>query len=440
MAANEFYYAIDGEQGPAPVTAGQLMQLAAAGRLKPTDMVWTEGMPDWVTAGSIKGLFANCAPASSTRPAPASGVEEVFEVGPEALVDDDRPPRRRAKPGGGGATLLVRAFAWDLSAADVTPGEQRQLLGQGLPGETVQRYLAWRRSFLLAATLPTLLAAALQTAAALDAFEALNVLGVILECLVLVSLFGLFAAALAGALLWARPSLSRLLVFAGWGVAVFLPVLALLTPGNWVSPTGGVGGGVFPFQALPALAALGPGLIRAGLRLKRLLPGALPPGWVLVTAVPLAMLVLFVAAVLAYQPMPLFFRLALVLVVLAPAVYLARYRLFLHPLTRDDAGSITRLQWIAFGILTLGGVLLAIAILADGPGGMGTRILLALGAYADYLGHSLVTTVVAADFLLGATVLAWRDQQRFARTAEGTEYDRALGELDALAAHKDTAG
>jgi hypothetical protein len=55
--ANEWHYTLNGQQAAAPITATQLKQLAASGQLKPTDLVWQDGMLDWVPAGAIKGLF-----------------------------------------------------------------------------------------------------------------------------------------------------------------------------------------------------------------------------------------------------------------------------------------------------------------------------------------------------------------------------------------------
>lgn len=70
--SNEYFYA-RGEEQFGPVPAAQLKALATSGELGPTDLVWKEGMPDWVEARRIKGLCppATAAPlnAAPTRPA-----------------------------------------------------------------------------------------------------------------------------------------------------------------------------------------------------------------------------------------------------------------------------------------------------------------------------------------------------------------------------------
>lgn len=45
-----------------PFTAQTLRDMAASGRLAPTDLVWQEGMANWVAAAAIRGLFAEHAP------------------------------------------------------------------------------------------------------------------------------------------------------------------------------------------------------------------------------------------------------------------------------------------------------------------------------------------------------------------------------------------
>lgn len=60
--ANEWHYTLNGQQAAAPVTSAQLKQLAASGQLKPTDLLWQDGMLDWVPASSVKGLFPSGKP------------------------------------------------------------------------------------------------------------------------------------------------------------------------------------------------------------------------------------------------------------------------------------------------------------------------------------------------------------------------------------------
>src|SRR5687768_9599724 len=72
----EWYYSIGGDR-QGPVAAAELKRLADAGTLKPTDLVWKDGMADWAQARSIKGLFAAAAPAAA--PAAARATEPAAD-------------------------------------------------------------------------------------------------------------------------------------------------------------------------------------------------------------------------------------------------------------------------------------------------------------------------------------------------------------------------
>jgi hypothetical protein len=65
----EWYHADHGQQC-GPVTFADLQALAAQGRLRPSDLVWKNGWPDWVAASTQEGLFAPAPAAVPKRPAP----------------------------------------------------------------------------------------------------------------------------------------------------------------------------------------------------------------------------------------------------------------------------------------------------------------------------------------------------------------------------------
>ena len=62
-----------------------MRELAGEGSLKPSHLVWKDGMPDWTPARSIPGLFPN----------PDVGTENDAAPAKEPRETDDRPRRRR---------------------------------------------------------------------------------------------------------------------------------------------------------------------------------------------------------------------------------------------------------------------------------------------------------------------------------------------------------
>lgn len=57
-----------------PFTDRQLKQMAVTGQLRPTDLVWNDGMSERVAASKIKGLFTVAQAVLPTTPAPANAV------------------------------------------------------------------------------------------------------------------------------------------------------------------------------------------------------------------------------------------------------------------------------------------------------------------------------------------------------------------------------
>jgi|GEM_PF-2452015 hypothetical protein len=80
----QWYYEASGEQH-GPISSSQLKQLAISGLLKPTDLVWREGMLEWLPASRIIGLFSN-SPKQKQPPAPAVNV-----IAPPVIVDIKKP-------------------------------------------------------------------------------------------------------------------------------------------------------------------------------------------------------------------------------------------------------------------------------------------------------------------------------------------------------------
>lgn len=74
MAA-QYHYSHNGES-LGPVSVEQLRQLAASGQLTPSDLVWREGLAEWVPAGRLKGLFSPTA-AGPSAGAPAAGPSQT---------------------------------------------------------------------------------------------------------------------------------------------------------------------------------------------------------------------------------------------------------------------------------------------------------------------------------------------------------------------------
>lgn len=94
MAEAQWYYAVDGKQH-GPVPSAELKQLTTAGKLNKQDLVWKEGTPDWVAAGTVPGLFAS--EAAATAPASTATTTGTAEAGARATASSTRPPDLKAQ-------------------------------------------------------------------------------------------------------------------------------------------------------------------------------------------------------------------------------------------------------------------------------------------------------------------------------------------------------
>src|SRR5690349_6458508 len=71
MSEPLWYYSQEGREC-GPVSMARLVELTAAGTVKPADLVWREGMQEWTPAGRVSGLFAT-PPQQGTSLSPPAG-------------------------------------------------------------------------------------------------------------------------------------------------------------------------------------------------------------------------------------------------------------------------------------------------------------------------------------------------------------------------------
>jgi hypothetical protein len=64
----DWFLARGGQQRVGPLTAQQLKQMAAAGQVTGSDLVWKEGMAQWVPASQVKGLLGGSSGAQAWQP------------------------------------------------------------------------------------------------------------------------------------------------------------------------------------------------------------------------------------------------------------------------------------------------------------------------------------------------------------------------------------
>ena len=93
----DWYYSV-GDHRQGPVTEDALRRMAKSGTLKPTDLVWCEGMAGWVEANTLETLFPRvpyAEPAPEVEDRPGRRRFDPEERPRRDEYDDDRPRTRR---------------------------------------------------------------------------------------------------------------------------------------------------------------------------------------------------------------------------------------------------------------------------------------------------------------------------------------------------------
>ena len=103
---SEWHYTSGGAQ-LGPVSTGQLRELARAGRVTPGDLVWKEGMAEWVAASKLKGLFDGAVAAAAVGPGEYD-VQPAYQPPPHRLPRWRRRRRCRRRRVRSGITIRRR--------------------------------------------------------------------------------------------------------------------------------------------------------------------------------------------------------------------------------------------------------------------------------------------------------------------------------------------
>jgi len=347
------------------------------------------------------------------------------------------------------------------------------LAGRGVDHITLQRYLVWRRSVFLFVIVITLTSAvmntvndvlfpgdpvrgivirldaddqvAIPTAADHTRFNDLadNVMGVLLYALPL-SAFG-------AAFTWRRWRLSRRWLLAGWLAGFLVPMLLAICPLSWWQPEPGnaavdlVYGVAYGLQwfilLLPAVLSLLPGMVRACLRIKSLLPESIIAGWILVAAAPFySLLLLVVWVAICHVVTNVFLLLGMVLWIATPLVYVLHRGVLTKPVVAiADVQRIRRAQFHAKTMSCASMLLLLTFVFTAQLLGMYlvgfdvrtslVRPWVVLQYVLEYWGRSLFTTVLAADFFMRVNRSIWQAEREFAARPEASEYDGLMSQL-----------
>lgn len=106
MSDAQWYYAENGEQ-QGPVSLAEMLRLVSAKRIQPTDLVWCDGMADWLPVGEVAALSAvkqkpkpvrKAAPPESKGEEPKAPNPKPAAAEPKAATAERSTPKPEAPP------------------------------------------------------------------------------------------------------------------------------------------------------------------------------------------------------------------------------------------------------------------------------------------------------------------------------------------------------
>jgi hypothetical protein len=273
------------------------------------------------------------------------------------------------------------------------------------------------------------------------------------------ALYALPVAALLAVLFWKRPRLSARILVAGFVISFVTPFLIGFFPWSWwgvpdvpLSPQakpreyfqdkaeGLLETVQYLGMLLPIVISLIPGVQKACIRVKLLLPQSTLSGWFLVMAAPfysLFLLAVFVA-LNQFDTHPLFFA-GMLTFLAVPFLYVFQANLFTRPAIGGDEQRIRNVQRVV-GVITAGAGALLVTYLATNEV-MGIRLLgtdpkkslllpLDIVEFViEIVSKGMFVSVLGADLMMRINFSAWKSARPFEGTPEAAGYDRVMEEF-----------
>ncbi|MFT3878537.1 MAG: hypothetical protein QM703_02620 [Gemmatales bacterium] len=350
--------------------------------------------------------------------------------------------------------------------------------------DPLHRYAVWRRSVLLVVLIPALIDALLSTWNLLSGGrEGLTLLGKLLTFANTIVIWALPISTILAIRYWTSLRLSLRILIVGWVVSFIPPFLIAMVPASrWfevnlsahateshereLAALQILNGLHVTMTLLPTVLAILPGLIRACLRVKTLLPSAILPGWFLVITTPFYLLLALVALValnnIAGGPLLV---LGMAFIMGGSMIYVLNADLFVRPLSQVETPAINRVHQLSRISGLLGAALLLVYLFTKEVFGLHLVGMQASASLAwlwenhhhlqlrpeqlfakaesifwfgeislfqvimQYCGRTLFMTVVFADSLVRMTLLAWEQAQRFTETPTAIDYDETMADM-----------
>ncbi|MDA7918249.1 DUF4339 domain-containing protein [Mariniblastus sp.] len=425
----EWYLNFDGKV-IGPFGKEEIAAMASQGRLRPTDLLKKSANGEWSEAQKTEALASvvQFTQTSSSSPrggpprnAPNPANQAQYDVLQDALSNASR--------GWFAIGLFVtRIIQSDFKLVRATEKERETLLSATPPisNPLAQNYSAWRRSVLTVTSL-LLVANALLTIQNFQLFPAeYGIYNRVMAFAYDAMLFGtkIISAVLVtmAAFFWGDVKRSKKLARFSWIFLVFAPALLLAIP---IEKLLDLDGGQTAYVAslltvavllnfLPSVVGIFPGIIRALLTLKTLLPESQAPGWAVVIFAPIYSLFFIVALSISARFITAgMLFLGVVLLAIAPLTYVFQSRSLTASHDPSEASNMVRRLRRTSGVFTFSGIAIFLWLFLRNIGIEEWTFMTLIQTSSGLLSSILLITVVAADFCLAALRTGYEQSRSF---------------------------
>ena len=434
------------------------------------------------------GVAPTAQVAEAGDPHPVEAEHGMVEGAAEAAVEAAEVVGRAAMASAGFVqTHASRAMSRNLRTVLPTAAEWPVLDRRGVKEMTVRQFLVWRRSWLYF-LLPAAIVSGVIHLVWLFFDDSTNLSKeltktgtVVLVGTQLVQTLGYPVATALAVHWWARQRASRWALAAGWAASFLLPFAVAMIPFHYFAKSFGVeqaeafggaalateldvgeqfiyglaGAAFYLVTVVPIVLSIIPGVLRACVRIKSVLPESIVPGWFLVLAAPMYAMVLMLAFIAVNQVAGnLLLIVGVLLLMAAPAAYLWKASLFIRPVAGQlERRQLVGIQGVYAAVVALGLAAILLYVLTVRFGGrpvvgntsptveihhraflsVGTVLWEAIKFVIGYTARSMYITAVAVDLFMLVNLSVWRNTKAFAATAEAYAYDQIMADFEATA-------
>ena len=427
------YYIVIGTEVSAPLTVEKIRSLVANGTASRTTRACIAGSTEWAQLELILPEVFN----SATVPgAGAVALERLTKAG--GLVTEH----------GSEMASLTKVFARRILRSNFViehalPAERAALESASIPVHSpmAQNYAAWRRAMLWFSGIGLAVAAIVQVVNSFSSIFGAEGEPTILRLIFTAFTFFLVLApvlVIRAARRWQELRASRRLARLAWFSLFFGPLLLCFVPlklllskseyGSDGLATMGVVYAMFVLAILlPRVFGLFPGILRACLTMRTLVPESPMPGWVCAVLAPLYCLMFAIMVAIALQVGPSLVFYGLLGLLAAPVILFTEVRRLSRPMATEEMNVHVRAVRVRMAIANSIGLVLLLSAASDLFEKV-TMLDLA-STVCQLIGNIFLLTLVASDFFLGLMKLTFDEDNALRRTPLYAQLEQRFADL-----------